>query len=113
MSSTAETIVRRYFDRIRQRSPDVADLFHEDATLVGLGDRKSGRQAIREFYAGVIENAGPTPTVVGELLSSQDRVAAEIEIALSDGSTVHVVDLFVVDDGLIRSLTYFVAEHGP
>ena len=111
MSTSAESIVRRYFDRIRQRSPDVAELFHEDATLVGLGDRKHGRGAIREFYAGVIENAGPTPTVIGDLLVSKDRVAAEIEIALSDGSTVHVVDLFVVEDELIRSLTYFVAEH--
>ena len=111
MSLSAESIVRRYFDRIRARSPDVADLFHEDATLVGLGDRKSGRDAIREFYAGVIENAGPTPTIIGELLVSQDRVAAEIEIALADGSTVHVVDLFVVEDELIRSLTYFVADH--
>ncbi len=111
MSTTAEAIVRRYFDRVRERRPDVAELFHEDATLVGLGDRKRGREAIRAFYAGVIENAGPTPSIVGELMASENRVAAEIEIALADGSAVHVVDLFVVEDELIRSLTYFVAEH--
>jgi len=41
---------------------------------------------------------------------SGNRVAAEIRISLADGTSLHVVDLFVVDCGLIRLLTYFVAD---
>ena len=37
-------------------------------------------------------------------------MAAEIYIDLSNGSTIHVMDLFLVEDGKIRSLHYFVAD---
>lgn len=106
-----EKVVRDYFERIRSRDPGVADLFHEDGSLIGLGGVKTGRETIRSFYAASIEAASPTPTQVGDILVSGPRVAAEIQIALANGSSVHVVDLFVVEDGLIRSLTYFVADH--
>jgi hypothetical protein len=111
MENEAAEVVRSYFDRIRRRDLSVADLFHEDASLVGLGGVRSGRPAIREFYKGSIEGASPSPTLTGELLVSGPRIAAEINISLSDESSIHAVDLFVVEDGLIRSLTYFIADH--
>jgi len=107
----AEKVARSYFERIRGRDPGVADLFHEDASIVGLGGVKSGRETIRDFYKASIEGASPTPALTGELLVSGSRVAAEINISLADGSTVHAMDLFVVEEGLIRSLTYFIADH--
>ena len=100
-----------YFERIRSRDPAVADLFHESGELVGLGRVTAGREAIRRFYAESIANASPTPELLGELLVSGARVAAEIRIALADGTSMHVMDLFEVETGLIRSLTYFVADH--
>ncbi len=111
VSQSAQEIVQAYFSRIRARDPGVADLFQPDAELIGLGEIKSGRDVIREFYAGVIRNAGPTPELVGELLLSANRVAAEIRISLDNGDSVHAVDLFVVEDGLIRSLTYFLSNY--
>lgn len=108
---SATDTVLAYFDRIRSRDPGVADLFHESGELVGLGRVTSGREAIRAFYAESIANASPTPELVGDLLASGTRVAAEIRIALADGTTMHVVDLFEVEAGLIRSLTYFVADY--
>jgi hypothetical protein len=107
------SIVREYFERMRARDVGVVDLFAEDAVLLGIGSRRSGRDAIREFYGSVIEGAGPTPRLVGELLCHGSRVAAEIEIGLPGGASLHVVDLFEVDDTGIRSLTYFVANHPP
>jgi len=104
------SVVREYFSRVRARDAGLADLFHEDACLIGLGDRRSGRDAIRDFYRGVIERAGPTPTLVGDLLLDADRVAAEIRIHLANGSVIHAVDLFEVEGGRIRSLTYFLAS---
>ena len=111
MAKEATAVVQSYFDRVRARDLSVVDLFHEDASLVGLGGVRSGKAAIREFYEDSIQTASPSPTLTGGLLVSGARVAAEINISLSNGSSVHAVDLFVVEDGLIRTLTYFLADH--
>lgn len=103
--------MRAYFDRILARDPDVAELFHDDGSLIGLGGTTSGKAAIRSFYEDSIRRASPRPSLVGDLLVAGTRVGAEIRIQLGDGSSVHVLDLFVVENGLIRSLTYFVADH--
>ena len=111
MSDDPEAVVTEYFARVRARDASVAELFHDDAKLIGLGTERSGKQAIREFYAGVIERAGPTPSVVGALLVGGSRVAAEILIRLENDATVHAIDLFVVEGGRIRSVTYFLCAH--
>lgn len=103
-------IASEYFARVRARDLSVVDLFHEDAELIGLGTRRQGRAAILEFYRGVIERAGPTPRQLGSLLADGERVAVEILIELAGGATVHAVDLFTIEQGLIRSLTYFIAN---
>lgn len=107
----ATETVRLYFDRILAGDPSVADVFHDDGQLIGLGQMTSGKPAIRAFYEDSIRRASPQPELVGELLAAGPRVAAEIKIALADGTEMHVVDLFVVEGGKIRSLTYFVAAH--
>jgi hypothetical protein len=101
--------VQTYFDRILAGDPNVADVFHEDGQLIGLGQITSGKPAIRAFYEDSIRRASPRPELMGELLAAGPRVAAEIRISLADGTEMHVVDLFVVESGLIRTLTYFVA----
>lgn len=108
---TATEASLAYFEKIRARDPGVADLFHETGELLGLGQVTTGRDAIRDFYEDSIARASPTPELIGDLLAFGSRVAAEIQITLADGTSMHVVDLFIVEDGLIRSLTYFVADH--
>ena len=95
---------------MRAGDTGVADLFREDGFLLGLGMRTQGREAIRAFYTKSIATGGPQPRPAGPLLGDANRVAAEIFIDLADGTTMHVVDLFVVKDGLIQSLNYFVAD---
>jgi len=107
----ATETVQTYFSRILAGDPNVADVFHDDGQLIGLGRITSGKPAIRAFYEESIRQASPTPELIGELLAAGPRVAAEIKIALANGSVLHVVDLFVVEGGKIRSLTYFVADH--
>ena len=34
-----------------------------------------------------------------------------VNIALRDGGSVHAIDLFEIDGGRIKSLTYFIADH--
>lgn len=114
MAETADSdpaaVVAEYFSRMRAHDADVVELFHEDASLFGLGAHRRGRTAIREFYRGVIDRAGPSPRQAGPLLAAGPRVAAEIYIDLPNGSTIHAVDLFHIEGGLIRSLTYFIAS---
>jgi len=111
MSEASTTIVQRYFERMRARDLSVIDLFHEDASVIGLGSTRSGKAAIRELYETSIRSVSPSPELIGDLLVSGSRVGAEIRISFSNGGSVHVMDLFVIEDGLIRSLTYFVADH--
>lgn len=104
------SVVNDYFSRMRARDIGVVDLFHDDASLLGLGAQRCGRSAIMEFYRDVINRAGPSPRQAGPLLAEGPRVAAEIYIDLPNGSTIHAVDLFHIEGGLIRSLTYFIAS---
>ncbi|MBW2289687.1 MAG: nuclear transport factor 2 family protein [Deltaproteobacteria bacterium] len=111
MASEPEEVATEYFARMRAGDVSVVDLFHEDASLVGLGTTRTGKAAIREFYQGVIERAGPSPRSAGPLLADGTRVAAEVFIDLSDEVSVHAVDIFVVEEGRIRSLSYFLCAH--
>ena len=105
-------LVTEYFNRVEAGRHDVADLFAEDAELVGLGTTVRGRPAIADFYAGVIANAGPSPELRGPLLAGGNRVAAEILVRVDGAPSVPVVDLFEADGGLITRLTYYVADPG-
>ena len=111
MAGEPESVASEYFSRMRAGDVSVVELFHDDATLVGLGTTRTGKDAIREFYQGVIERAGPTPRSAGPLLVNGPRVAAEIFIDLSDDLSIHAVDIFVVEKGRIRSLSYFLCAH--
>lgn len=104
-------VAESYFAHMRAGDIAVVDLFHEDAELRGLGFRKQGREQIREFYSGVIAGARPTPSPAGPILADSDRAFAEVFISLADGGKVHAIDIFEVDAGRIRSLTYFIADY--
>jgi len=109
---SAAQVVEAYFGRMNNGDPAVADLFHHDAVLRGLGTETIGRPAIDEFYERSISAASPRPTLIGKLLVGGERVAAEIEIALAGMAPLHVIDLFEIEDDLIRSLSYFLCDHG-
>ncbi len=103
--------MREYLARMQAGGQGVASLFHDDAVLSGLGILVLGLEAIRAFYEQVGRENRPQPRLTGPLLLAGERVAAELRIELADGNTLHVLDLFQVEDGRIRSLTYFVAQH--
>jgi hypothetical protein len=111
MGRDPASVASEYFSRMRAGDVSVVDLFHDDATLVGLGTTRTGKDAIRDFYQGVIERAGPAPRAAGPLLVNGSRVAAEVYIDLSGDVSVHAVDIFVVEEGRIRSLSYFICAH--
>ncbi|MBK6289784.1 MAG: nuclear transport factor 2 family protein [Gammaproteobacteria bacterium] len=112
-SDPAIAVVEKYFALMRNGDISVVDLFHPDALLLGLGRRTTGSEAIRKFYTESIASGSPQPRNAGPLLSDGSRVAAEIHIGLSDGSSLHVIDLFTVKDGRIQSLNYFLADEPP
>ena len=103
-------IVEQYFSCMREGDLAVLDLFDERAELRGLGMLVNGRADIEAFYRGVIAGARPSPSPVGPLLCKDNRVMAEIDIALANGDRVHAIDVFVVEAGRIQSLTYFTAD---
>lgn len=111
MEPTPESIAREYFARMRAQDPDVAELFEEDACLLGLGSRVRGKPAIRDFYAGAMRASRPTPSEPVTVFAQGNRVFAEIHIQMSDAAPIHAIDVFEVEAGRIRSLTYFIADY--
>ncbi|MBW2270528.1 MAG: nuclear transport factor 2 family protein [Deltaproteobacteria bacterium] len=113
MAATSEpkTVAENYFACMRASDISVVDLFHEDAELRGLGFRKQGKEQIREFYTGVIAGARPSPSPASPILAEGDHVFAEVYIALAEAPSVHAIDVFHVEAGRIRSLTYFTADY--
>ena len=106
-------VAQAYFERMRAHDRSVVDLFADDAVLVGLGARVEGRAKIAEFYGGAISGAAPVPREPEVIVADGLHVAAEIYIDLTDGTTLHVVDLFEVLDGRIVSLKYFIGNDPP
>lgn len=111
MTALPKAIVEQYFACMRAGDLRVLDLFLEDAVIQGLGFRKQGRNEIAAFYRGIIAGARPSPSPAGPLLVAEERVIAEIDIALADGTIVHALDIFVVRAGGIASLTYYTADY--
>jgi hypothetical protein len=109
---TPDEVARTYFARMRA-GERVEDMFAADATIRGFGNHVRGKAAIAEIYAGVQDAATPKPEIV-EVLTSGNRVFGEVRVPLGDGTVLHVVDVFEVDDNdLIVSLTYFNADYPP
>jgi hypothetical protein len=111
MMNDPESIAREYFSRLRKGDIAVLELFHDDAVLQGLGMLTRGKEAIREFYTNAMESGGPQPSEPVTLLSDETKAIAEVNIALRAGGSVHAIDLFEIEGGRIRSLTYFIADH--
>lgn len=111
MATDPVSITEMYFEYIRAGDLKVIDLFHDDAELKGLGMLTSGKDEIRNFYQGVIDNAGPSPTELDPKLLKGNRVFAEIMINLSGDMQIHAIDVFEIIEGRIKSLTYFTADY--
>ncbi len=111
MSADPIAVVEEYFARVRAGDRGVALLFHEQATIRGLGMSVSGRPNIAAFYDETMDQKRPAPKLLHPMTIDGPRVIAELRIAVADGPPVHVLDLFEVEQGSIRSLTYFMAEY--
>jgi hypothetical protein len=104
---TPQQVVNEYFSRMRHSDFAVAELFAEDAVLIGMGEPICGKDAVAAFYRDSISRAAPSPDPL-LVFSDGPNVAAEIRITIADGTELHVLDIFEVRDGLIHSLKYFL-----
>lgn len=111
MGTNILDIADNYFNCMRAGDIAVIDLFHDDAKLQGLGQLTVGKDAIRDFYTGVINNAGPSPRDLSPKVAQGNRVFAEILIDLGNDVFIHAIDVFEIIDGRIKSLTYFTADY--
>ena len=113
MASDPKAVAERYFSCMKAGDLAVLDLFGDEATLQGLGMRRQGRAEIEAFYSGVIAGARPSPSPAGPMLCEGNRAIAEVVIELGNGTRIPAIDVFVVEDGRIQSLTYYIADIPP
>ena len=100
---TPEEMVREVFARVRAGDIRVAELYAPDGKLTNTDKTHEGREAITEFYRGVIRNGGVQPQVK-EVYVSLPLVVAVLQVETPSGTVHHVADVFEVGDGAIRSM---------
>jgi ketosteroid isomerase-like protein len=99
-----EDVVRSVFERVHASDPSVGDLYAEDALRIDQhGQRFAGRAAITEFYKSIFPTSAPHPTLEA-LFVNLPVVGALLRLPGRDGNTGLYLDMFEVEDGLIRSL---------
>ena len=97
-------LVREVFARVRNRDPEVADLYHQDATLTADDAVHEGRDAIRAFYLGVFSGTRAAPARCAACGHGGSIYAALLEVSRDAGGVIHAVDVFDVDRDGIRSM---------
>jgi len=98
--------IREVFTRVRQKRPDIADLFCDDAVIVyGKDSWVEGREAIRAFYRRAIDDLSPQPTVQ-VILEAPPLYVAIIEVHTGSES-YRALDLFELADDKIRRLEIY------
>jgi uncharacterized protein (TIGR02246 family) len=123
LTSTSDAeAVRAGFEALARGDMDgFAAGFHEDATWNHhnddrLGGIHAGRAAVLEFVAESVRLTGGTlrPVPVAFLTDGSGQVAVTVHITASrpDGRTHddEQVLLFVVDDGLVRSVDQYIGD---
>jgi len=108
------TVAKTYFAAVNQKQMDnLAAVFAEDGVLTfPLLSPIRGRQAIREFYSGVLQFYPEAfDDVTRWFVSESGDVAAEIhfEGRTATGHTVafDAVDVFTIENGVIQDLHIF------
>ena len=99
-----EQVVLEVLERLHASDPSVADLYHEDAVRYGHdGAVMRGRAEIRAFYESLFPRTPPLPEVRA-LFSQPPYVGALIRLPGDVDPPYEYVDLFEVEDGLVRSI---------
>ena len=99
-----EQVVLEVLARLHASDPRVADLYHEDAVRYGHdGVVMRGRVEIRAFYESLFPRSPPLPEVRA-LFAHAPFVGALIRLPRGTDPPYEYVDLFEVEDGLVRSI---------
>ena len=110
----AVAVDKRYFSAVKEtRQDDLAAVFAPDGVLhFPVLEPLRGRQAIRNFYAGVLDFYPKRYDDVTEWFTSdQGNVAAYIhfegQTATGNDVIFDAVDVFTIRDGMIQQLQIF------
>ena len=91
----------------------ILDHFHENAVFIAPTMTLSGRNEIRRYYEGVMENFGSVDVTVENSVEQGDQVAVEWRAVLGDGEDRRVVlgcNVFTIVRGRFSKLrVYFNA----
>ena len=99
-----EQLVRQVFERVHASDPSIVELFHEDAVRHGQDGRSQhGRAAIGAFYQSLFPTSPPYPEI-DQVFIQLPYVGVLLRLPENEAGLRHVIDLFEVEDGAIRTL---------
>jgi ketosteroid isomerase-like protein len=108
-----EEVVLEYFKRIFELDPAVYDLYADDAIFVmPTGERIESKNEIRAHIDARFSNSPHLkPPTIQKLLTSGSTAIAVLEATFEEG-VVRAVDVFELEDGVIKSLSIYLQEPG-
>jgi ketosteroid isomerase-like protein len=116
--TTPEAVVQQYYTTLGQvagtgDTAPLLDLFADDATIdiPGLSPQPvQGKEAMQSTFAGMFALLQGLTVTVGDVTVEGDQVTVSYTMAVSGmEGTIPATDTFVVQDGLIQSLTIQLA----
>ena len=106
MSRTPQDVFTAHAGALATGDPDaVAADYAEDAVLLTPEGTRSGRAAIRDFFAGALAALPEAEFSVGAMVVAEDALLVTWSAVSPKGRVTDAVDTFVVADGLIRLQT--------
>ncbi|MCH9723061.1 MAG: nuclear transport factor 2 family protein [Actinomycetia bacterium] len=107
----AESMVRRYLERVASGSADeIAELYADDATVedpVGVGEVHIGRHAITGFYRNIENMARETELLALRVCGHEAAFMFRITVGADEGSRMRIepIDVMTFDgEGKIASM---------
>jgi hypothetical protein len=99
-----EQVVIEVLERLHASDPSVGDLYHDDAVRYGQdGTVMHGRAETMAFYETLFPRTPPFPEVRA-LFSHAPFVGALIRLPGDADPPFEYIDLFEIEDGLVRSI---------
>jgi hypothetical protein len=102
------SLVNEFFDRVHAGDLTVCEMYAPDGIRVDHEGREfRGRDSIRQVYAGMFPLPATHPEVAA-LLRNPPFLAAVMQWPGRSGEGSQYIDLFEIEDGLIRALRVLV-----
>jgi predicted SnoaL-like aldol condensation-catalyzing enzyme len=101
-------VVKNYWaSESAKNLPEILSWFAQEAAFCSPGMELNGREQIRKFYQGMIDNYSEVVVTVTNYIEQEDQIAVEYHVRLVKNDTVKIArgfNIFRIKENLIHEL---------